>query len=135
MTLKTIRKTIFIAISNMVHLVAPTLTKVPAVQIERTLGVGIASVYGTKSDGFLGKMTASGERLTNNFLTVAHKTLPFGTILKIINLENGRFIFAIVNDRGPYIKGRVLDLNEKVAELLGVKGLGKVEYREIINRQ
>lgn len=131
MTLKTIRKAILITLSNIAHLAAPTLVKTPVVQVERTLGVGIASMYGTTSDGFLGKLTASGERLTSNMLTVAHKTLPFGTILKIINLENGRFVFARVNDRGPYKKGRVLDLSSRVAGLLGIKSLSRVEYKQI----
>jgi len=135
MSLKTIRKAALIMFSNIAHLFAPVLSKAPIVQVEKTLGVGIASIYGVGGDGFLGRITASGERLTATALTVAHKTLPFGTILKIINLENGRFVFARVNDRGPYIKGRVLDLNAKVAELLGIKGLSKVEYRKITETQ
>jgi len=133
MSLKTIKKACLIAFSNIIHLVAPTLPKLPVIpiQIERTLGIGIASVYGNGTDGFLGKLTASGERLTSTMLTVAHKTLPFGTILKIINLENGKFVFAKVTDRGPYVAGRVLDLNSAVAKSLNIKGLTKIEYRTV----
>lgn len=92
---------------------------------------GIASVYGNKSDGLLGKLTASGEKLTSKFFTVASRTFPFGTLLKIINIKTGDCVIAKVNDRGPYIKGRVLDLNMAVAKALKIKYVGLVKYVKV----
>ena len=91
---------------------------------------GLASVYGNKSDGLLGKLTASGERLTSKLFTVASKTFPFGTLLKIINVKTGDYVIARVNDRGPYIKGRVLDLNMAVAKALKIHSTGVVRYEK-----
>ena len=92
---------------------------------------GIASVYGNKHDGLLGKLTASGERLTSKLFTVASKTFPFGTLLKIVNLKTGDCVIARVNDRGPYIKGRVLDLNTAVAKALKIKCTGFIKYERV----
>ena len=129
-----IKKFSILAFSSLTHLLSPTLAKPQVttyIQVEKTLGVGIASMYGTKSDGFLGKLTASGERLSEEMLTVAHRTLPFGTLLRIINVETGDSVLARVNDRGPFVKGRVLDLNAPTAQALKIDGLGKVEFRKI----
>lgn len=87
---------------------------------------GTASWYGP---GFHGKMTASGEAFDQNSLTVAHKTLPFGTKLRITNLENNRSILATVNDRGPFIPGRILDGSKRVAEELDYIGTGTAEVK------
>jgi rare lipoprotein A len=87
--------------------------------------VGTASWYGP---GFHGKRTASGERYDQNDLTAAHRKLPLGSEVKVTNLENGRSIVVEINDRGPYIKGRVIDLSKAAARRLGIveDGLGKV---------
>lgn len=82
---------------------------------------GIASWYGP---GFNGRKTASGERFNMHKLTAAHKTLPFGTVLEITNPENNKSITVKVNDRGPFIKGRVLDLSYAAAKAIGILGAG-----------
>ena len=77
---------------------------------------GTASWYGP---GFNGKKSASGERFNQNAMTAAHKTLPFGTKLKVTNQKNGKTVVVRINDRGPFIKGRVIDLSKAAANRLG----------------
>jgi rare lipoprotein A len=91
---------------------------------------GIASWYGYEAPNL---RTANGERWNPEGISVAHKTLPFGTILEIINLHTSAVIRARVNDRGPYVKGRVLDLSKGAAKVLGVYGPGtaKVMFRVV----
>lgn len=84
---------------------------------------GTASWYGP---GFHGRKTANGERFNTNELTCAHKTLPFNTLLKVTNLENGRYTIVRVNDRGPYSKGRIIDLSNAAKNEIGMGGLAKV---------
>lgn len=79
--------------------------------------VGTASWYGP---GFHGKRTASGERFDQNALTAAHRKLPLGSEVKVTNLDNGRSIVVEINDRGPYKKGRVIDLSKGAARKLGI---------------
>ncbi len=79
---------------------------------------GVASYYGNES----GSKTASGQRFNQNALTAAHKTLPFGTRLKVTHA--GRSVVVTVNDRGPFIKGRVLDLSTAAARAIGLTGRG-----------
>lgn len=87
--------------------------------------VGIASWYGP---GFHGKLTANGETYNQKAMTAAHKTLPLPTLVKVENLENGKSVVVRVNDRGPYSKGRIIDLTEVAARRLGMidKGTAKV---------
>lgn len=85
---------------------------------------GTASWYGP---GFHGRKTANGERFDTYALTCAHKTLPFNTILKVTNLENGRYAVVRVNDRGPYSKGRIIDLSNAAKNEIGMAGLAKVK--------
>ena len=68
--------------------------------------------------------TASGERMNPAALTAAHRSLPFGTKLKVINQNNGKSVVVRVNDRGPFVKGRVLDLSKAAARTLGFVGAG-----------
>lgn len=70
---------------------------------------GIASYY---ADKYQGRQTASGERFDQNAQTAAHKTLRFGTWVKVTNVENGRSVNVRINDRGPFVKGRVIDLSK-----------------------
>ena len=70
--------------------------------------VGIASYYAAK---FHGRRTASGERFDSKVLTAAHLTLPFGTLLKVTNLRNMKSVIVRVNDRGPHVRGRIVDLS------------------------
>lgn len=90
--------------------------------------VGIASWYG-KRDGFHGKKTASGERFNTHKLTAAHKTLPLPSVVRVTNLENGRSLILKVNDRGPFKPGRIIDISEKGAQLLGFYRKGTARVR------
>jgi len=85
---------------------------------------GTASWYGP---GFHGRKTANGERFDTHDFTCAHKTLPFNTMLKVTNLENGRYTIVRVNDRGPFIKGRIIDLSQAAKSEIGMGGLAKVK--------
>ncbi|HYB11095.1 MAG TPA: septal ring lytic transglycosylase RlpA family protein [Alphaproteobacteria bacterium] len=87
---------------------------------------GIASWYGPD---FHGKYTANGEVYDMNELTAAHPTLPMPSIVRVTNLENGRSIIVRINDRGPYVRGRILDLSRRAAQLLGVDGPGTAKVR------
>lgn len=88
---------------------------------------GMASWYGP---GFNGRKTANGERFDTNELTCAHKTLPFNTLLKVTNVSNGRYTIVRVNDRGPYAKGRIIDLSHAAKSEIGMDGLAKVRIEE-----
>jgi rare lipoprotein A len=87
---------------------------------------GIASWYGP---GFHGKKTSNGETYDMHSMTAAHKTLPMNTMLLVKNLENGRHTVVRVNDRGPFVRGRIVDLSYKAAEALGIaqKGITRVQ--------
>ncbi len=89
--------------------------------------VVVASWYG---EAFQGKPMANGEPFDMDELTIAHKTLPLGTRVRIENPENGREVIAIVTDRGPYIDGREIDLSRRCAKMLGLlrRGTGLVEF-------
>lgn len=93
-------------------------------------GTFTASWYGKKFDG---RETANGEIYDETALTAAHKSLPFGTILKVTNPRNNKTVFVRINDRGPYIEGRDLDLSKASAKALGVlrKGVVKVKIEEL----
>lgn len=90
---------------------------------------GTASWYGP---GFHGRKTANGERFNENALTAAHKTLPFNTYLKVTNRWNGKSVVVRINDRGPYIGKRTLDLSKVAAQCLGSIGKGVVPYEAVI---
>lgn len=90
---------------------------------------GLASWYGGNGDGFEGKPTANGETFDPEALTAAHKTLPLGTILEVENLDNGKKVLVRVNDRGPFVKGRILDLSRRGAKQLGFLGQGTTQIR------
>jgi rare lipoprotein A len=80
---------------------------------------GIASVY---SEG----PTATGERVVASGMTAAHRTLPFGTMVRVTNTSNGRSVVVRINDRGPFVKGRIIDLTPGAAQAIGIAGLGSV---------
>jgi rare lipoprotein A len=87
---------------------------------------GIASWYGPD---FYGKATANGETYDGNQLTAAHKTLPMPVNVRVTNLDNGKSLVVRVNDRGPYARGRIIDLSKKAAELLDVVQTGTARVR------
>lgn len=87
---------------------------------------GKASFY---ADKFEGTPTASGEKYRHNKLTAAHKTLPFGTTVRVTNLSNNSSVEVIVNDRGPYVDNRIVDLSKSAAEKLGFVSQGLADIR------
>jgi rare lipoprotein A len=91
---------------------------------------GIASWYGRK---YHGRLTASGERYDMHSLTAAHRTLPFGVVVVVTNLENGRKVRVRINDRGPFKKGRIIDLSRAAARQLGMvrQGVARVKIRVV----
>ena len=82
---------------------------------------GLASWYGP---GFHGNQSASGEVFNQNALTAAHRSLPFGTMVRVTNLDNGRSVVVRINDRGPYSGGRVIDLSAGAAQMVGMMQTG-----------
>lgn len=92
---------------------------------------GKASYYANK---FNGRKTASGEKFRNSKLTAAHKTLPFGTKVKVTNLRNGKSVKVRINDRGPFVAGRIIDLSRKAANRIDMKNEGvgnvKISYKK-----
>lgn len=89
---------------------------------------GRASWYGP---GFQGRKTASGEPFNTNDLTAAHRTLPFGTRVRVINQSTGQSVIVRINDRGPYAHGRVIDLSRASAQAIGLSGVGSVTVAEL----
>lgn len=87
---------------------------------------GIASWYGP---GFHGGRTASGEKFDSSELTAAHRTLQMPSLVRVTNLENGRSVIVRVNDRGPFARGRVMDVSSRAADLLGFKGHGTAKVK------
>jgi rare lipoprotein A len=82
---------------------------------------GIASIY-----AYAGEKTANGERANPGGLTAAHKTLPFGTRVRVVNKRNGKSVVVRINDRGPFVRGRIIDLTPAGARALGFNGLAPV---------
>jgi len=89
---------------------------------------GIASVY-----AYDGGRTASGERASPGALTAAHRTLPFGTMVRVTNRSSGRSVVVRINDRGPFVRGRIIDLTPAAARALGFSGLANVEI-DVVGR-
>lgn len=81
---------------------------------------GIASYYGFES----GRRTANGERFNPHGMTAAHRTLPFGTMVRVTHTRTGASVMVRINDRGPFIRGRIIDLSLGAAVALGIKGHG-----------
>jgi len=95
-----------------------------------SLGTGVASYYGRR---FHGRLTANGERFNMNEMTAAHRTLPFGSRVRVTNSNNGRSVVVRINDRGPFIRGRHIDLSRAAAEEIGMisRGHSNVELELI----
>ncbi|NBX16663.1 MAG: septal ring lytic transglycosylase RlpA family protein [Proteobacteria bacterium] len=91
---------------------------------------GLASFYGPS---FAGRRTASGEVYDHDRLTAAHPTFPFGTLLLVRRVATGRYVVVRVNDRGPFVEGRIIDLSRAAAAKIGLlaAGVGRVEVFEI----
>lgn len=96
------------------------------------IGSGIASWYGPN---FHGKLTANGERYNMNDFTAAHKTLPFNTVVRVDNVENGKSVVVRINDRGPYAANRIIDLSRKAAQQIDMIGKGTASVRLMVVRE
>jgi rare lipoprotein A len=103
---------------------ATTGTRPAAVQ-DRTQE-GVASYY---AERFHGRSTASGETYDKDELTAAHRTLAFGTKVRVTNLRNGKSVVLRITDRGPYARGRIIDVSERAARQLGFRGRGTARVR------
>jgi rare lipoprotein A len=92
--------------------------------------IGIASWYGP---GFNGKMTSNGETYDMNAMTAAHKTLPFNALVKVVDLDTGKSVIVRINDRGPFVPGRIIDLSLAAAKALGSdkKGIARVGLKVV----
>ena len=99
-----------------------------APKTHRWYQTGIASWYGKE---FQGRRTATGERFNMNSLTCAHRTLPFGSWLRITNLRNSQSTFVRVNDRGPYQPHAVIDLSFRAAQKIGLLSVGQVRVEQV----
>jgi rare lipoprotein A len=106
--------------------VAEEAAPAPSAPQEAIVGRGSASYYAAKFDG---RRTASGERFDNGAMTAAHRTLPFGTLVRVTNVANGRSVIVRINDRGPFTRGRMIDVSRAAADELGLvaRGHGMVE--------
>ena len=94
--------------------------------------IGIASFYDTK---FNGRRTASGEKFDNSALTAAHLSLPFGSLVKVTNVRNGKTVVVRINDRGPHVKGRIIDLSKAAAKKIGIGHAGTARVKlEILKK-
>lgn len=116
LTAKTVLAAAVLAFASAGSTVAMTDTAVAA-----SAGGGHASYYGKR---FHGRTTANGEKFNMNAMTAAHKTLPFGTKVKVTNRNNGKSVVVRINDRGPYIGGRVIDLSRGAAAKIGMLNSG-----------
>ena len=100
---------------------APPIATIPEPSQPTTMETGLASWYGPK---FHGKLTASGEVFNQEKFTAAHPTLPWGTRVKVTNLDNGKSVDVRINDRGPFKRGRIIDVSRAAARALGMVGRG-----------
>jgi rare lipoprotein A len=115
---------LFLAACNTTASVDPSTTgsiAQPQIETGRAIQRGTASWYGP---GFHGRKTASGERFNSYDMTAAHRSLPFGTRLRVVNEKNGRSVVVRVNDRGPFAHRRIIDLAKGPAQALGLTSSG-----------
>lgn len=105
-------------------LAAVVMAILPSMAIAQT---GTASWYGP---GFHGRTTASGERFNQNAMTAAHPTLKFGTMVTVTNNKNGKSVVVKINDRGPFINGRIIDLSKAAAQKIGCPGICRVSIKK-----
>ena len=87
---------------------------------------GVASVYGN-GDGYAWRKTANGERMNPRAMTAAHRTLPFGTRVSVVNQRNGKSVVVRISDRGPFVRGRLIDLTPAGARAIGLSRLAPVK--------
>jgi rare lipoprotein A len=119
MAVSSLKKTLFVLV---------LVACVVALPLTASAQSGIASVY-----AYEGGRTASGERASPGALTAAHRTLPFGTMVRVTNRSSGRSVVVRINDRGPFVRGRIIDLTPAAARALGFSGLANVEV-DVVDR-
>lgn len=107
-------KSIFAALALLIAMIGPAAAE-----------VCMASHYGV-GDGYGGRRTASGETMNPGAMTAAHRTLPFGSVVRVTNIATGRSVTVRINDRGPYKAGRCIDLSHRAARALGMGGRARV---------
>jgi len=112
-----IKKRLIILFFVVIYVAACHRKSTPSTTAKKCEQTGIASYYGGK---FIGRPTASGEIFDATKLTAAHKTLPFGTIVKVTNLSNYKSVIVRINDRGPFVAGRIIDLSEAAAKKIAM---------------
>ena len=95
---------------------------------ESAVHAEIASYYG---QSFAGRRTASGERFNPSAMTAAHRTLPFGTRVRVTHARTGKHVVVRINDRGPFVKGRAIDLSSGAARAIGMGGTAKVRIQVV----
>ena len=106
----------------------------PAIMVLGLFAAPVQAATGWASFYKSGRLTANGEHFKPQGMTCAHRKLAFGTKLKVTNLSNGRWVIVRVNDRGPFIQGRILDLSLGAAKVIGLtaSGVGKISFTIII---
>lgn len=119
MAVSSLKKTVF---------ASALITCVAGLPLVASAQSGVASIY-----GYSGGRTASGERASPGALTAAHRTLPFGTMVRVTNRSSGRSVVVRINDRGPFVRGRIIDLTPAAARALGFSGLANVEV-DVVDR-
>ena len=90
-------------------------------------------MYGN-GDGYAGRKTASGERMNPGAMTAAHRTLPFGTRVSVVNQRTGKQVIVRISDRGPFVRGRIIDLTPAGARAIGLSGLAPVRVTVLSGR-
>jgi rare lipoprotein A len=117
---------VFAATSSVLLFAGSTVPSLAKVN-KHSSQAGVASVYSTES----GSRTSTGGRLNPGALTAAHRSLPFGTKVRVTNKKNGRSVVVTINDRGPFVRGRVIDLTPAGARALGFSGLAPVNLQVV----
>ena len=105
-----------------------SLVLLALISLESTAHAEVASYYGKEHAG---RRTASGERFNPGAMTAAHRTLRFGTKVRVTNTRNGRSVVVRINDRGPFVKGRSIDLSSGAARVIGMGGAAQVKLTVI----
>ena len=107
----------------------PSPARTDPADTDRSGTVGLASWY---SDALHGRTTANGETSDRAALTAAHRSLPFGTRVRVTRIETGEDVVVRINDRGPFVEGRIIDLSRRAAEALGMIDAGVVRVRVVV---
>ena len=115
-----------IAYGDYVNSTGMSRKQIEAIKNHPKIQVGVASYYGRK---FHKKRTANGEIFNMYKVSAAHKSYPLGTKVRVTNLENGKSLKLVINDRGPFVSGRIIDLSYKAARKLGFVNQGTVKVR------